>query len=126
MNNITKLPNAWVIPGIKKKKMDALNYIIEIVCHKYGFTEEQLKGKTRKREIVYARQMVMALVQNYFKGKTKKYTLNYVGNKLGGKDHATVLYGRRNINNLREVDKQIREDYNDLSSQVRINLNNFI
>lgn len=50
-----------------------------------------------------ARQICYYLIRN----NTKK-SLKEIGQNLGNKDHATVLYGVRTINNLCDIDKKLK------------------
>jgi hypothetical protein len=63
------------------------------------------KTKTRKREIVQTRQVAM-----FFSRIFTKYSLATIGNYFSGKDHSTVLYASKTINNLIETDRQLRDD----------------
>ena len=74
-----------------------------------------LKSKTRKREVVQARQISM-----YFSKKMTKSSLASIGAHCGGKDHATVLHACRTINNLVETDKQFRTYVEDLDKKIKI------
>lgn len=84
-------------PMLKIGCKTKLSYIIELVSRECGLTKEMLYNKSRKREIVYARQLVW-----YYAHMTTKETLSSLG-RIFNKDHATVLYGIRNIKNQIEV-----------------------
>ena len=62
-----------------------------------------LQAKTRKREVVQARQLAM-----YFSKNLTKYSLSYIGNQIGKKDHATVLYACKTITDLIETDRNFK------------------
>jgi chromosomal replication initiator protein len=74
-----------------------------------------LKSKTRKREIVQARQIAM-----YFAKKMTKSSLANIGLHCGGKDHATVLHACRTVNNLSETDKHFRRYLEDLDKKLNV------
>jgi len=61
--------------------------------------------KTRKREIVQARQIAM-----YFSKSLTKDSLAFIGKVIGNKDHATVLHACKTVNNLIDTDKQFKID----------------
>ena len=73
----------------------SIDYIQKVVCDYFDLPIELLKSKTRKREIVQARQIAM-----YFAKKMTKSSLANIGLHCGGKDHATVLHACRTVNNL--------------------------
>ncbi|MFB1021495.1 MAG: chromosomal replication initiator protein DnaA, partial [Vicingaceae bacterium] len=65
----------------------SIDYIQKVVCDYFDLPIELLKSKTRKREVVQARQIAM-----YFAKKMTKSSLANIGMHCGGKDHATVLH----------------------------------
>ena len=73
----------------------SIEYIQKVVCDYFDLPIELMKSKTRKREVVQARQIAM-----YFAKKMTKSSLAKIGAHCGGKDHATVLHACRTVNNL--------------------------
>lgn len=69
----------------KKDNKDALNEIIEYICHMNGITYTQLTDKTRKQAIVQARR---ELIWVLYKLGYKKVTIAYVLKC----DHSTILH----------------------------------
>lgn len=93
----------------------SIDYIQKVVCDYFDLPLELLKSKTRKREIVQARQIAM-----YFSKKMTKSSLANIGLHCGGKDHATVLHACRTVNNLQETDKHFRKYLDDLEKKLAI------
>lgn len=93
----------------------SIDYIQKVVCDYFDLPIELLKSKTRKREVVQARQIAM-----YFSKKMTKSSLANIGAHCGGKDHATVLHACRTVNNLSETDKQFRSYLEDLEKKLTI------
>ena len=93
----------------------SIDYIQKVVCDYFDLPIELLKSKTRKREVVQARQIAM-----YFAKKMTKSSLANIGAHCGGKDHATVLHACRTVNNLQETDKQFRGYLEDLEKKLSI------
>ena len=93
----------------------SIDYIQKVVCDYFDLPIELLKSKTRKREVVQARQIAM-----YFAKKMTKSSLANIGAHCGGKDHATVLHACRTVNNLQETDKQFRGYLDDLEKKLSI------
>jgi chromosomal replication initiator protein len=93
----------------------SIDYIQKVVCDYFDLPIELLKSKTRKREIVQARQIAM-----YFSKKMTKSSLANIGLHCGGKDHATVLHACRTVNNLSETDKHFRKYLDDLDKKLSI------
>ena len=73
------------------------------VCSYFSISEEQFLSKTRKREIVQARQIAM-----YLSHTLTKTSLSSIGTQLGGKDHATVIHACNTVADLMETDRSFR------------------
>ena len=93
----------------------SIDYIQKVVCDYFDLPIELLKSKTRKREVVQARQIAM-----FFSKKMTKSSLANIGAHCGGKDHATVLHACRTVNNLSETDKQFKVYLEDLEKKLSI------
>ena len=93
----------------------SIEYIQKVVCDYFDLPIEMLKSKTRKREVVQARQISM-----YFSKKMTKSSLANIGAHCGGKDHATVLHACRTVMNLSETDKQFRLYIEELEKKLTI------
>lgn len=69
------------------------------VAHYFNLDPEALHKKTRKREIVIARQTAM-----YFCKLYTRNSLKTIGQHFGGKDHTTVIHSIRTVKDLLETD----------------------
>ncbi len=72
-----------------------------------------MKSKTRKREIVQARQLAM-----YFSKQLTKSSLAHIGKHCGNKDHATVLHACKTVNNLSDTDKRFKGYISDIEKRL--------
>ncbi|MEQ8624550.1 MAG: chromosomal replication initiator protein DnaA [Vicingaceae bacterium] len=93
----------------------SIDYIQKVVCDYFDLPIELLKSKTRKREVVQARQIAM-----FFAKKMTKSSLANIGMHCGGKDHATVLHACKTVNNLIDTDKRFRGYVDDLEKKISI------
>ena len=93
----------------------SIDYIQKIVCDYFKLTLEVINSKTRKREIVQARQLAM-----FFSKKLTKSSLATIGLHCGNKDHATVLHACRTVNNLIDTDKRFRMYVEELEKKIKI------
>jgi chromosomal replication initiator protein len=93
----------------------SIDFIQKIVCDYFGINIDLLNSKTRKREIVQARQLSM-----FFAKKLTKASLASIGLHCGKKDHATVLHACRTVNNLIETDKQFKLYVDDLEKKIKL------
>lgn len=95
------------------KRQITFDAIAETVCSQFNIDLNMLLGKSRKREVADARQLVMMLTKKY----TKLSSTN-IGLKLN-RNHATVLYACKTIEERISVDK----DYRALVSKIEDALN---
>ena len=93
----------------------SIDYIQKVVCDYFELPIELMKSKTRKREVVQARQIAMYFAKNYTKS-----SLATIGAHCGGKDHATVLHACKTVNNLMETDKRFRAYVDELEKKINI------
>lgn len=94
----------------------SIDYIQKVVCDYFDIPIELMKSKTRKREIVQARQLAM-----YFSKQMTKNSLANIGLHCGKKDHATVLHACKTVNNLIDTDKQFRGYVSDIEKKLTLN-----
>jgi chromosomal replication initiator protein len=93
----------------------SIDYIQKVVCDYFELPLDVINSKTRKREIVQARQLAM-----FFAKKHTKSSLATIGLHCGNKDHATVLHACRTVNNLIETDRQFRVFVEDLDKKIKL------
>lgn len=97
------------------KREISIDYIQKVVCDYFNMPVELLKSKTRKREIVQARQIAM-----FFAKSLTKSSLATIGHNIGGKDHATVLHACKTVNNLIDTDKRFRGYIEDIEKKLKM------
>ncbi|MFO8022078.1 MAG: chromosomal replication initiator protein DnaA [Perlabentimonas sp.] len=97
------------------KKEISVDYIQKVVSEYFGLPSEILHTKTRKREIVQARQIAM-----YFSKSMTKSSLSTIGGLIGGKDHATVLHACKTVNNLIDTDKRFKCQIEDIERKLKL------
>ena len=88
--------------------------IIRAVCTHYGLEPSAIHTKSRKRDVVQARQVAMYLAKNYTDFSTAK-----IGNLIGNRDHATVLHACKTIKALWEVDKAFQVELNEIQAELK-------
>ena len=93
----------------------SIDYIQKVVCDYFNLPLETINSKTRKREIVQARQLAM-----FFSKKHTKSSLATIGLHCGNKDHATVLHACRTVNNLLETDKRFRVYVEEIDKKLKL------
>lgn len=99
---------------VKKQTTElTVEKIQEIVCGHFNISAELLQEKTRKREVVQARQLAM-----YFSKTYTKASLSYIGTLIGKKDHATVLYACKAVTDLMETDRKFKTQVEEIQRKL--------
>lgn len=77
--------------------------IQRIVCEYLNIPEELIRAKTRKQEVVNARQLAM-----YFSKELTNCSLKTIGLHFGGRDHSTVIHAYQTVEDLSKTDPRYR------------------
>ena len=91
--------------NIKPKKTVDVKDIVKIVANYYNITENNIYEKTRKKEIVHARQVAMYLLREDF---NVSYPL--IGQKLGDRDHTTVIHSHLKVKDDLKTDPSLLQE----------------
>ena len=78
--------------SLKPQRTISINDVIKTVSTFYGIEERELYQKTRKKEVVKPRQVAMYLLREDFNA-----SYPYIGQKLGGRDHTTVIHAYEKV-----------------------------
>ncbi len=89
-----------------------IDQIQAVVCRYFNIDQDLVRAKTRKREVVQARQVGM-----YFSKQLTQHSLKTIGLHFGGRDHSTVIHANRSINNQLETDANFRSMLESLQQQ---------
>ena len=92
----------------------SIDKIQKVVCDYFELSMDVLHSKSRKREIVQARQIAMYLAKNYTKN-----SLQNIGLQIGKRDHATVLHACKTVNNLMDTDKSFKSSLKELELKLK-------
>jgi len=93
----------------------SIDNITKTVCTVLNVDENKLRDKTRKKEIVLARQLAM-----YFSKVLTKSSLKTIGLHFGGRDHSTVIHSCNSIEGMLKEDVSIKKLVENLKSQIEI------
>jgi chromosomal replication initiator protein len=91
--------------NLKPKRNISISEVVKLISDYYNVDEASIYEKTRRKEIVRARQMIMYILREEF---SISYPL--IGQKLGGKDHTTVIHSCVKIKNELEKDDKLNQD----------------
>jgi len=101
---------------VKNTKRElSIDYIQKVVCDHFSLPIDVLQAKTRKREIVQARQIAM-----YFSKTLTKASLASIGSQIGNKDHATVLHACKTVNNLMDTDRGFKTQIDEIDKKLKM------
>lgn len=92
-----------------------IDFIQKTVSDYFDIKLDDLKAKTRKKEIVTARQVAM-----YFSKEFTNHSLKSIGYHFGGRDHSTVIHAVQTVNDLMETDTVFRNSVNDLKKKFKM------
>ena len=102
---------------VGEKQSDvSIDLIVDTVCEYFNITRDILLSKSRKRQIVQARQIAMYECHNLI----QNCSLSTIGAELGGKDHATVLHACTTVQDLMATDKAFRQYVTDIEGMISV------
>ena len=84
-----------------------------LVATYYDISVYDLKGKSRSRPLVHARQVAMYLVR-----EMTDATLLAIGGQFGGRDHTTVLHSCRKIESLIKTKRETFQEVTELTNMI--------
>lgn len=97
--------------NIRPKKNVAIKDVVKVISDYYNLEESAIYEKTRRKEIVKARQVVMYILREDF---NVSYPL--IGQRLGGKDHTTVIHSYLKIKSDIKSNPQLLQELD----QIRV------
>lgn len=80
--------------GAGAKKVVSVQEVVKTIANFYGVEEGSIYEKTRRKEVVRPRQVIMFLLREDF-----RISFPTIGEKLGGRDHTTVIHSCEKIKN---------------------------
>lgn len=94
-----------------------VDFILSIVSEAFEISIDQLKSKSRKRDIVIGRQVAMYLAKKY-----TDVSLKDLGQVFGGRDHSTVIYSLKTVEDLLETDDKLSGRVDGVVKKIKVNL----
>jgi chromosomal replication initiator protein len=89
--------------------------ILDTVCRHYNVSATAINSKSRKRELVTARQVSMYLAQKYTKMPASR-----IGKLVGGRDHSTVIHSCTQVENRLKVDEMFSADIVSIENSFKL------
>ena len=97
----------------KPKKIISVNDLIKIVSDFYNIEPENIKDKTRRKEVVRPRQITMYILREDF-----NISFPTIGEKMGGRDHTTVIHSCEKIRKDLKIDNTLSQQLNQIRSML--------
>jgi chromosomal replication initiator protein len=97
-----------------QNKQVSIENIQKTVADFYRIKVVDLLSKKRTRLIARPRQIAMCLAR-----ELTHFSLPEIGSAFGDRDHTTVMYACRTIENLRSIEPSLNEDFNLLNQILR-------
>jgi chromosomal replication initiator protein len=95
--------------SVKPKKNISIESVVKQISEYYNLDESIIYEKTRRKEIVKARQVIMFILREDF---NESYPS--IGLKLGGKDHTTVIHSYEKIKKELITDPVLMKELEDI------------
>lgn len=99
----------------RKTSTLTIESITRVVCEHLGVAENKIRDKTRKKEIVLARQIAMYLAKNLTLSSLKTIGLHF-----GGRDHSTVIHACNSIEDYKVTDPSFGKILDEIKNKVEL------
>jgi chromosomal replication initiator protein len=101
---------------IKDRQVNlTIEEIQRIACDYLDIAEDLVRAKTRKREVVRARQIAM-----YFCKQFTQHSLKTIGLHFGGRDHSTVVHAVSTVEDQMETSKPFRDLVDEIGRKIEL------
>ncbi len=97
----------------KPKKVVSVKEVTKAVASFFNIEEVDIYEKTRRKEIIKPRQLVMYILREDF---NVSYPL--IGQKLGGRDHTTVIHSCEKIKEELKLDQSLEREINQIRAMI--------
>jgi len=98
----------------KPKKNTSVKDVIKVTSDFYGIEEIAIFEKGRKKEVIKPRQVIMYLLREDF-----DISFPSIGDKVGNRDHSTVIHSYEKIKNDLKTDPELVQEINQIRSMLK-------
>jgi len=99
--------------NVKPKRNISIREVVKIIADYYNIDEEMIYEKTRRKEVVLSRQVVMFLLREDF-----NISYPMIGKELGGRDHTTVIHSYTKIKGEIEDNANLNQDIEQIRAML--------
>jgi len=99
--------------NIKSRRSAPVEDIVRLITDFYNIDSENIYKKTRKKEVVKPRQIIMYILR-------EDYNIPYptIGQKLGGRDHTTVIHSYEKIKRDLETNSVLSQEIHQIRGML--------
>ena len=101
-----------ILVNTKSKAITNKN-IIDLVSKFFNISEKDIIGKSRKKELVYPRQIIMFLMRD-----EKGTSYPTIGSEIGGRDHTTAMHAFNKIKRELEENEKTKQDIESIKQLI--------
>jgi len=98
----------------KPKKNVSIKDVIKTISEFYGIEESHIYEKGRKKEVIKPRQVIMYILREVF-----DISFPSIGEKVGNRDHSTVIHSYEKIKNDIKTDPELAQEINQIHSMLK-------
>jgi chromosomal replication initiator protein len=99
--------------SVRVKKTISIPEIVKLIADYYHIPESFIYNKTRRKDVVKPRQIVMYILREDF-----DISYPMIGDKLGGRDHTTVIHSYEKIKNNLKSDPHLTREIEDVRAML--------
>lgn len=99
--------------NIRAKKSVSIPEIVKLVADFYQISDAFIYNKTRRKDIIKPRQIIMYILR-------EEYDISYpvIGDKLGGRDHTTVIHSYEKIKKEMKDDPYLAKEIEEIKAMI--------
>lgn len=102
-----------LVDGKSDENSLTVQKVVDVVSEYYHLPSEQLISKSRTAQVALARHVAMYLCRSLLNTPYKK-----IGETFGGRDHATVINGIKNVEAMLKEDPSLQKVLDELSAKI--------
>jgi len=106
---------ALIKHNTKPSKGVSVEEVVRRIAHYYDIAEKSIYEKTRKKEVVRPRQVIMYVLR-------EEFNISYpsIGEKLGGRDHTTVIHSCEKIKEEIKTNNSLGAEVEHIRSLIQV------
>ena len=108
-----KILGRVAVTEVKRASTVDLDLIIKNVCRRYPYTAEEIKSKSRSKDLAFVRHLAIFLMKKF----TDK-SLRDIGRFFGGRDHATIVHALQKMEQYVCANQDLQEMIRSIEAEL--------